>query len=197
MAGCASAASLAARGWQVTLIERHASLAEEASGNPQGVLYLKLSAHGTALSRLIVSGFGHTRRLIQRLQKGEEWSDCGVLQLGFDEAEAGRQAKLAEAFPGSLLRLLDKAEAESLAGVGLPAGGLFYPEVAGYIRRPCADTWRSIRTSAYWPARKSACNAKPMAGAPGAATRNLPARPSPSLPPPPRCAASKAHRACR
>ncbi|WP_313466522.1 FAD-dependent oxidoreductase, partial [Pseudomonas nitroreducens] len=58
-----------------------------------------------------------------------------VLQLGFDEAEAGRQAKLAEAFPGSLLRLLDKAEAESLAGVGLPAGGLFYPE-GGWVHPP-------------------------------------------------------------
>ncbi len=51
LAGCASAASLAARGWQVTLIERHPGLAREASGNPQGVLYLKLSAHGTPLSR--------------------------------------------------------------------------------------------------------------------------------------------------
>lgn len=135
MAGCASAASLAARGWRVTLIERHAGLAEEASGNPQGVLYLKLSAHGTALSRLIISGFGHTRRLIERLQKGEEWSDCGVLQLGFDEAEAGRQVKLAEAFPDSLLRLLDKAGAESIAGIGLPAGGLFYPE-GGWVHPP-------------------------------------------------------------
>lgn len=50
LAGCASAASLAARGWQVSLLERHADLAQEASGNPQGVLYLKLSAHGTALT---------------------------------------------------------------------------------------------------------------------------------------------------
>ncbi|WP_371234152.1 bifunctional tRNA (5-methylaminomethyl-2-thiouridine)(34)-methyltransferase MnmD/FAD-dependent 5-carboxymethylaminomethyl-2-thiouridine(34) oxidoreductase MnmC [Pseudomonas sp. QE6] len=135
MAGCASAASLAARGWQVTLIERHGALAEEASGNPQGVLYLKLSAHGTALSRLIVSGFGHTRRLIEGLQNGEDWSDCGVLQLGFDDAEAQRQAQLAGAFPDSLLRLLDKAEAESLAGIELPAGGLFFPE-GGWVHPP-------------------------------------------------------------
>lgn len=135
LAGCASAASLAARGWQVTLIERHGALAEEASGNPQGVLYLKLSAHGTALSRLIVSGFGHTRRLIEGLQKDEDWSDCGVLQLGFDDAEAQRQAQLTGAFPDSLLRLLDKAEAESIAGVELPAGGLFFPE-GGWVHPP-------------------------------------------------------------
>jgi tRNA 5-methylaminomethyl-2-thiouridine biosynthesis bifunctional protein len=51
LAGCATAASLAARGWQVSVLERHEDVAQEASGNPQGVLYLKLSAHGTALSQ--------------------------------------------------------------------------------------------------------------------------------------------------
>ncbi|MCY1285204.1 tRNA 5-methylaminomethyl-2-thiouridine biosynthesis bifunctional protein MnmC [compost metagenome] len=140
MAGCASAASLAARGWQVTLVERHAGLAEEASGNPQGVLYLKLSAHGTALSRLVVSGFGYTRRLLQRLQRGSEWDACGVLQLAFDEAEGKRQAQLAGAFPASLLQSLDKGEAERIAGVSLPAGGLFFPE-AGWVHPPALCRW--------------------------------------------------------
>ncbi|MGQ7817802.1 bifunctional tRNA (5-methylaminomethyl-2-thiouridine)(34)-methyltransferase MnmD/FAD-dependent 5-carboxymethylaminomethyl-2-thiouridine(34) oxidoreductase MnmC [Metapseudomonas furukawaii] len=135
LAGCASAASLAARGWQVTLLERHDAPAREASGNPQGVLYLKLSAHGTPLSRLILSGFGHTRRLLQRLRPGSDWQPCGVLQLAFDDKEAQRQAKLADAFPSDLLRPLDRAEAEALAGVELPAGGLFYPE-AGWVHPP-------------------------------------------------------------
>ncbi|MCF5395896.1 bifunctional tRNA (5-methylaminomethyl-2-thiouridine)(34)-methyltransferase MnmD/FAD-dependent 5-carboxymethylaminomethyl-2-thiouridine(34) oxidoreductase MnmC, partial [Pseudomonas syringae] len=77
LAGCATAQSLAQRGWQVSLLERHAAPAQEASGNPQGVLYLKLSAHGTALSQLILSGFGHTRRLLERLQRGVDWDACG------------------------------------------------------------------------------------------------------------------------
>ncbi|WP_122856400.1 bifunctional tRNA (5-methylaminomethyl-2-thiouridine)(34)-methyltransferase MnmD/FAD-dependent 5-carboxymethylaminomethyl-2-thiouridine(34) oxidoreductase MnmC, partial [Pseudomonas viridiflava] len=107
LAGCATAESLANRGWQVSLLERHAAPALEASGNPQGVLYLKLSAHGTALSQLILSGFGHTRRLLERLQRGVDWDGCGVLQLTFDDKEGKRQAQLAEAFPESLLHLLD------------------------------------------------------------------------------------------
>ncbi|WP_375737831.1 bifunctional tRNA (5-methylaminomethyl-2-thiouridine)(34)-methyltransferase MnmD/FAD-dependent 5-carboxymethylaminomethyl-2-thiouridine(34) oxidoreductase MnmC [Pseudomonas boanensis] len=135
LAGCASAASLAARGWQVTLLERHEAIAQEASGNPQGVLYLKLSAHGTPLSRLIVSGFGHTRRLLQRLELGVDWQGCGVLQLAFDGQEAKRQAKLADAFPHQLLHSLDRQQAEDLAGVALPAGGLYYPE-AGWVHPP-------------------------------------------------------------
>ena len=107
LAGCATAASLATRGWQVSLLERHDALAQEASGNPQGVLYLKLSAHGTALSQLIVSGFGYTRRLLEHLQRGVDWDGCGVLQLAFNAKEAERQAQLATAFPEDLLHVLD------------------------------------------------------------------------------------------
>ncbi|WP_192983241.1 bifunctional tRNA (5-methylaminomethyl-2-thiouridine)(34)-methyltransferase MnmD/FAD-dependent 5-carboxymethylaminomethyl-2-thiouridine(34) oxidoreductase MnmC [Pseudomonas sp. EggHat1] len=135
LAGCATAASLAARGWRVSLLERHAAVACEASGNPQGVLYLKLSAHGTALSQLIVAGFAHTRRLLERLQRGADWDACGVLQLAFDDKEAARQAKLADAFPAGLLHAVEREQAEALAGIGLPAGGLFYPD-AGWVHPP-------------------------------------------------------------
>jgi tRNA 5-methylaminomethyl-2-thiouridine biosynthesis bifunctional protein len=135
LAGCATAASLAARGWRVSLLERHAAIAQEASGNPQGVLYLKLSPHHTALSRLIVSGYGHTRRLLEQLPRGQDWDACGVLQLAFDSKEAARQAGLAAAFPADLLQPLEQAEAERQAGVELPSGGLFYPH-AGWVHPP-------------------------------------------------------------
>ncbi|MDF0729905.1 bifunctional tRNA (5-methylaminomethyl-2-thiouridine)(34)-methyltransferase MnmD/FAD-dependent 5-carboxymethylaminomethyl-2-thiouridine(34) oxidoreductase MnmC [Pseudomonas entomophila] len=135
LAGSATAASLAARGWQVSVLERHDAPAREASGNPQGVLYLKLSAHGTALSQMILAGFGYTRRWLERLQRGHDWDGCGVLQLAFDTQEAERQAKLAGAFDNSLLRPLDQAQAEAIAGIGLPSGGLFYPE-GGWVHPP-------------------------------------------------------------
>ncbi|MGP6432906.1 bifunctional tRNA (5-methylaminomethyl-2-thiouridine)(34)-methyltransferase MnmD/FAD-dependent 5-carboxymethylaminomethyl-2-thiouridine(34) oxidoreductase MnmC [Pseudomonas paraglycinae] len=135
LAGCATAASLAARDWQVSLLERHDAVAQEASGNPQGVLYLKLSAHGTALSQLIVSGFGYTRRLLETLQRGTDWDDCGVLQLAFNEKERERQAQLAAAFPEDLLQWLDQPDAQARAGIGLAHGGLYYPE-GGWVHPP-------------------------------------------------------------
>ncbi|WJM54947.1 bifunctional tRNA (5-methylaminomethyl-2-thiouridine)(34)-methyltransferase MnmD/FAD-dependent 5-carboxymethylaminomethyl-2-thiouridine(34) oxidoreductase MnmC [Pseudomonas asiatica] len=135
LAGSTTAASLARRGWQVTVLERHDTPAREASGNPQGVLYLKLSAHGTALSQMILAGFGYTRRQLQRLQRGHDWDACGVLQLAFDSKEAERQGKLAGAFEHGLLHSLERAEAEAIAGVALPAGGLFYPE-GGWVHPP-------------------------------------------------------------
>jgi tRNA 5-methylaminomethyl-2-thiouridine biosynthesis bifunctional protein len=143
LAGCATASSLAARGWQVSLLERHQDLAQEASGNPQGVLYMKLSAHGTALSQLILSGFGHTRRLLERLERGVDWDDCGVLQLAFDEKEAERQAQLAAAFPRELLHVLDQAQAQSRAGVELHSGGLFYPQ-GGWVHPPTLCAYQAL-----------------------------------------------------
>ncbi|MHC6224545.1 bifunctional tRNA (5-methylaminomethyl-2-thiouridine)(34)-methyltransferase MnmC2/FAD-dependent 5-carboxymethylaminomethyl-2-thiouridine(34) oxidoreductase MnmC1 [Pseudomonas sp. X10] len=135
LAGSATAASLAARGWQVSVLERHDAPAQEASGNPQGVLYLKLSAHGTALSQLILAGFGYTRRWLERLQRGRDWDACGVLQLAFDDKEAARQAKLTTAFDSTLLQALPQQQAEAIAGVALPSGGLFYPE-GGWVHPP-------------------------------------------------------------
>ncbi|MGC5701182.1 bifunctional tRNA (5-methylaminomethyl-2-thiouridine)(34)-methyltransferase MnmD/FAD-dependent 5-carboxymethylaminomethyl-2-thiouridine(34) oxidoreductase MnmC [Pseudomonas sp. NFXW11] len=142
LAGCSSAASLAARGWQVQLLERHGQLAQEASGNPQGVLYLKLSAHGTALSQMILSGFGYTRRQLQHLQRGLDWDGCGVLQLAFNAKEAERQAQLAAAFPADLLQVLDQPSAQARAGIGLEHGGLFYPE-GGWVHPPALCQWQA------------------------------------------------------
>jgi tRNA 5-methylaminomethyl-2-thiouridine biosynthesis bifunctional protein len=142
LAGCASAASLAARGWQVSLLERHDALAREASGNPQGVLYLKLSAHGTALSQLIVSGFGYTRRLLESLQRGIDWDACGVLQLAFNDKEGERQAQLAAAFPEDLLQVLDQDQAQLRAGIDVRSGGLYFPE-GGWVHPPALCQWQA------------------------------------------------------
>ncbi|MQT85773.1 bifunctional tRNA (5-methylaminomethyl-2-thiouridine)(34)-methyltransferase MnmD/FAD-dependent 5-carboxymethylaminomethyl-2-thiouridine(34) oxidoreductase MnmC [Pseudomonas sp. FSL R10-2964] len=143
LSGCASANSLARRGWTVILLERHERLAKEASGNPQGVLYLKLSAHGTTLSQMIVSGFGYTRRLLEHLQRGRDWDDCGVLQLAFNAKEAARQAQLAAAFPPALVHLLDQPQAQALAGIELAHGGLFYPE-GGWVHPPALCHYQAL-----------------------------------------------------
>ena len=149
LAGCASAASLAARGWRVTLIEQHREIAQEASGNAQGILYLKLSAHKTALSRFILSGFGYIRRLLEALSNPQtadsatgqdplgqdDWAMCGVLQLAYTDKEQHRQTELAAHFPQDLLYAVNPAQASELVGVPLEQGGLFFPE-AGWINPP-------------------------------------------------------------
>lgn len=142
LAGCSSAASLAARGWQVTLLERRENLASEASGNPQGILYLKPSAHRTTLSQLVLSGFGSTRRLLSNCPQTDHWQACGVLQLARDPQEQQRQRELTGAFPADLLHWVDARQASQLSGIPLSEGGLFYPQ-AGWVNPPALCAWWS------------------------------------------------------
>jgi len=131
LAGCASAASLAARGYRVTVLERHGTLAAEASGNPQGVLYFRPSPHDTPMSRWLLSGFGLCLRHLQQLPRGLDWDACGVLQLPVRSKDAAQQQLLADAFTAcGLLRAVSREEAEALAGVKVTSGGLFYPDGA-------------------------------------------------------------------
>ncbi|MCJ8169136.1 bifunctional tRNA (5-methylaminomethyl-2-thiouridine)(34)-methyltransferase MnmD/FAD-dependent 5-carboxymethylaminomethyl-2-thiouridine(34) oxidoreductase MnmC [Atopomonas sediminilitoris] len=129
LSGCATANALARRGWQVDLLEQHAEIAQEASGNRQGIMYLKLSAHLTPLTHFVLSGYGYSRRLLEALPRGQDavWDNCGVIQLASAEKEPERQAELAAAFP-DLMTLVDAQAASKVAGVSMDEGGLLFPE---------------------------------------------------------------------
>lgn len=137
ISGTASAYSLAQRGWQVTLIERHAKLASEASGNPQGMLYARLTKHDIPLSRLALTGYLYTLNLLHRLlQHGADWDDCGLIQQAFDARETQRQYDvLQRGFPAELVHELSQQEASNLAGFDLPHGGLHFPG-GGWVTPP-------------------------------------------------------------
>ncbi|QEL54950.1 bifunctional tRNA (5-methylaminomethyl-2-thiouridine)(34)-methyltransferase MnmD/FAD-dependent 5-carboxymethylaminomethyl-2-thiouridine(34) oxidoreductase MnmC [Chromobacterium paludis] len=138
VAGAATARSLALRGWQVTLIERLPQLAAAASGNPQGVLYTKLSPHMTPLTQLVLSGYAYSLRTLAALlpENGDDWQRCGVLQLAHDGKEANKQAELAAlGLAPQVMRRLDARDASDLAGLPLPQGGLFFPQ-GGWVHPP-------------------------------------------------------------
>lgn len=149
LAGTAAAASLAARGVEVTVIERHDTIAGAASGNAQGVLYAKLSPHDTALTRLLTAGMEFSLREIARRlpEDGNAWSRCGVLQLAHDAAEVTRQHALArQGWPSSFLRSVGPGEASAIAGVTIAVEALHLAR-AGWVHPPalCAAFVRHPR----------------------------------------------------
>ena len=138
LAGASTAAGLAARGWTITLLDRHETLAAEASGNPQGALYARLSPHATALTELATTGLEHTARNLPvlGLERGVDFDPCGVLQLEYDESEQVRQSRLAiQGWPDGFLARLDRVEASARAGIAVPSGGLLFPR-SGWVRPP-------------------------------------------------------------
>lgn len=138
LAGCCTAFALARRGWQVTVIERHAAAAQEASGNPQGILYCKLSPHNTPLSRFVQSSYAYSLRLLNELLPQDEhhWQSCGVLQLAAHDKEAARLARLgASGYPHQFLHSIDAQAASAVAGVPVDHPALFFPQ-GGWVNPP-------------------------------------------------------------
>jgi len=122
----------------VTLLERHAELAQEASGNPQGILYAKLSPHHPPLSRFIQSSYQYSLRLLHRELPVSDasWQPCGVLQLAKNPKEQERQTQLAaQGYPADFLQMVDAQQASELAGVTTANGGLFFA-AAGWVNPP-------------------------------------------------------------
>lgn len=139
LAGCTSARALAERGWKITLIERHSELAHEASGNPQGVLYAKLSHKNEAQAEFNVSALQYALGFYQ-----SRWQDIGaqtgVLQLAYSESEQQLQQLLTTRFSQAspLVEFVSAQQASAIAGITVHHHGLFFPQ-AGWInpRRLC------------------------------------------------------------
>lgn len=81
LAGAATAASLARRGWQVTVLDAASAPAAGASGLPAGVIAPHVSPDDSRLSRLSRSGI---RAMLQQadalLETGVDWHQSGVLE---------------------------------------------------------------------------------------------------------------------
>ena len=81
LAGAATAASLARRGWQVQVLDEADEPAAGASGLPAGVFAPHVSPDDAVLSRLSRSGVRFTlQQARQRLQAGQDWGPTGVLE---------------------------------------------------------------------------------------------------------------------
>jgi len=134
LAGCAAAERLCARGWQVTLVERHAEAATEASGNLAGITMPLLSKDDNIMARLSRAAFVYGLAYWDRLGpiKGAR---CGVVQLARDAQHAQVQREIAAArdYPAHFARWMEAEEAGTLAGVPAPDGAWLFPQ-AGWAR---------------------------------------------------------------
>ena len=139
LAGACTARALAERGFRVTVMDE-SGIASQASGNPQGGLYIKLAASDNAMhTDFYLAAYHYALSFMQRyLGNGEAdnpyWQQCGVLQLAYDAAEAARQHKFTTAhpLPSALVYSVDTAQATALAGSEQRSGGLFFPQ-AGWV----------------------------------------------------------------
>lgn len=138
LAGSSAAQRLCARGWQVTLIERRAQPAQEASGNLAGIFMPLLSKDDNIPTRLSRAAYLFALREWRRMGGvGTAFlgADCGVLQLARDERHAKvQQDALAQwNYPPQYARWADAQEASALIGAPTPHGGWLFAQ-GGWAR---------------------------------------------------------------
>jgi tRNA 5-methylaminomethyl-2-thiouridine biosynthesis bifunctional protein len=134
LAGAAVCERLCARGWEVTLIEKHAGPAQEASGNHAGTFHPIVTPDDSLFARLTRAAFLLSLSSWKRLP-ATRWDACGALQLARNEKEEiSQQASVAAlALPPEYAQLVTREEASAHAGVPVAAGGLWFPQ-AGWIQ---------------------------------------------------------------
>jgi tRNA 5-methylaminomethyl-2-thiouridine biosynthesis bifunctional protein len=128
LAGSACAARLAAGGFDVQVIERHAAPAAEASGNPAGLVMPAFSLDWNLPTRLTVSAFLHARRRLTPFARAA-WFPTGVLQLARDDAHLARHERIIERYclSAELLHIVSAQEGSALVGQRVANAGWWLP----------------------------------------------------------------------
>lgn len=142
IAGSSAAERLAARGWQVELIDAAAGPGEGASGNRAGVLRPLPSLDDNRLARLTRACFLYTRRHLAAVTAAGQplrWGETGVLHLARDDTHEATQKRVVEAHqaPTDYLRYVEREEAAQIAGWPVAAGGWWFPGGA-WVQPPSA-----------------------------------------------------------
>ncbi|CAI8740742.1 MULTISPECIES: bifunctional tRNA (5-methylaminomethyl-2-thiouridine)(34)-methyltransferase MnmD/FAD-dependent 5-carboxymethylaminomethyl-2-thiouridine(34) oxidoreductase MnmC [Burkholderia] len=132
LAGCAVVERLAARGWNITLIERHERIASEASGNPAGVFHPLMTRDDNVASRLTRSGFLHALarwRALEDAGHAFARSTHGMIHLAESADDFARMRDAFDALgaPSDYVSLLDTDAARAHLNLPVAHGGLLFP----------------------------------------------------------------------
>ena len=132
IAGTSIAHALAARGWELTVLEREADAGMGASGNLAGVMRPLPASDDNFLARLTRAGFlaalAHIKR-IDALGLPVRYGLPGALHLARDEAHEAIQAGISrQQLPPEFVRFVDREAASELLGWKVPLGGWFFPQ---------------------------------------------------------------------
>lgn len=146
LSGTACAYSLAKRGFQVQIIERHSQPAQEASGNPLAVTFVRFSTSDTPQNRFYqfayLDAIQHLNE-ISVINQTPLWHQSGIFQLAYNDKELAYQTALADSacWPQSLVQQLDAQSIQSLckttvntSGLWLPTGGWVQPKILCHSR---------------------------------------------------------------
>jgi tRNA 5-methylaminomethyl-2-thiouridine biosynthesis bifunctional protein len=158
LAGCHTAHALAKKGYQVTLFEKADTLAAEASGNAQGIVYGKLSASGDPLGEMNRYSLRYAQSFYsdywrrdskhpatnnkEDKNNSDAGNACGVLQLSLTQKIQQAHQKIAGEVVNDTdnLRHVSAEEASVIANTRIDYPALYFPKL-GWINPPKLCEW--------------------------------------------------------
>lgn len=140
LAGASVAAALAVRGWACTVFDRHATAAQEGSGNPGGLYRGIVNRQDGPHARLHRSAALHLAALVDRLRPALVGGFDGLLRLesllaSDEEATLAQMRALLDALglPPPYAQAVDAGHASEKAGIRLTSPAWFFPS-GGWLR---------------------------------------------------------------
>lgn len=129
LAGCAAAWALTQEGWQVTLIEQHREIAQEASGNLGGLFHSIVHARENMHTRTHRAAALLTAAIAGPwIRAGEVAGQIsGLLRLDPRVSDADAQAQVqAQGLPDDYIEWMPQAQAQAACGLPLPSGAWLF-----------------------------------------------------------------------
>lgn len=139
LAGTLAAERLAARGWQVDLVDARPERPSAGVGLVRPVVNLRDAVNAQVSRRAFLHALQHYRAL-QHDGYHLQWQRCGVLQLALDDEEAVRFEAIvrSQGFPAEFLQYADAARAREIARRAVASGGWWFPSGAAVAPRSLA-----------------------------------------------------------
>ena len=154
LAGLTTAWSLVQRGWQVTVIDKHKNVAEEASGNPAGLLMPRLSIDNKIDAQFYSCALLYAAHTLDQLQKQSDekfWFKEGIYSI----FKTGKAEKIINknGYPEQFMKILEGNDFPDLinksASVSLlkEAGWASPKKICEQLVKACGDSLKLIHAS--------------------------------------------------
>lgn len=125
IAGCMAAHQLKKSGADIVLIERHAAVAQEASGNPAGLVMPQLSLGHSPAAQFNNQAY---QAAIEFYAQCDIEKQYGILQLATSDEDEARFQKLSQQPNGIVFQHVDHKQARELLGLTPPRSALWFPD---------------------------------------------------------------------
>jgi|GEM_PF-1358818 len=132
LAGTCAAHSLAIRGWNVTLVERNHNLAQEASGNPVGILTPLITHKNDPIGEFYLQGFEYSLSHLKKINSNNHkvnFYNTGAIELSASKINKDLSEII---IPDADIEKISASKASQYCGLEISTEALFL-EKCGFV----------------------------------------------------------------